>query len=122
MKNLLSFLACVACHITFAQTHFAPDKIARLKDEIIREIESQSVLAQQINDVLFSYSELGFQEYETQAYLTQLLEKNAFKIQNGIANMPTSWTATSGSGKPVISYATVRPDQREAVEKLTRKH
>ena len=122
MKNLLSFLACVACHITFAQTHFAPDKIARLKDEIIREIESQSVLAQQINDVLFSYSELGFQEYETQAYLTQLLEKNGFKIQKGIANMPTSWTATWGSGKRVISYPTVRPDQREAVEKLTRKH
>lgn len=103
MKNLLPILACVACHITLAQTHFAPEKIASLKDEIIREIESQSVLAQQINDVLFSYSELGFQEYETQAYLTQLLEKNGFKIQKGIANMPSSWTASWGSGKPVIA-------------------
>src|SRR5580765_5944070 len=53
--------------------------------------------------MLFSFSELGFQEVETQNYLTSLLEKNGFKIEKGIAGIPTSWIATWGNGKPVIA-------------------
>ncbi|MBK5277647.1 MAG: amidohydrolase [Bacteroidia bacterium] len=78
-------------------------KLKKLKDEAVAEIEKQYVLGQQINDMLFSFSELGFQEIETANYLTSLLEKNGFKIQMGIAGIPTAWTATWGSGKPVIA-------------------
>jgi aminobenzoyl-glutamate utilization protein B len=53
--------------------------------------------------MLFSFSELGFQEVETFAFLTNLLEKNGFKIEKGIAGVPTAWIATWGSGKPVIA-------------------
>ena len=78
-------------------------KIDKLKTEVAAEVEKNAVLGQQINDMLFSFSELGFQEIETQKYLTSLLEKNGFKIQLGIAGIPTAWTATWGSGKPVIA-------------------
>lgn len=78
-------------------------RIKRLKDEVVAEVEKQHTLAQQINDMLFSFSELGFQEYESFTYLTQLLEKNGFRIQKGIANVPTAWIATWGTGKPVIA-------------------
>ncbi|MEO8505000.1 MAG: amidohydrolase [Acidobacteriota bacterium] len=61
---------------------------------------------QQIVDQLFSYSELGFQEVETARYLTGLLEKNGFKIERGVAGIPTAWTATWGSGKPTIGFMT----------------
>src|SRR5262249_23764806 len=47
--------------------------------------------------------ELGFQEFETSKYLTNLLEKNGFKIERGYAGIPTAWTATWGTGKPVIA-------------------
>ena len=79
------------------------EKIKKLKAEVTAEIEKQAVLAQQINDMLFSFSELGFQEYETKKYLTSLLAKNGFTIQEGIANVPTAWTATWGNGKPIIA-------------------
>lgn len=79
------------------------EKIKRIKAEALSEVEKQYGLGQQINDMLFSFSELGFQEVETQAYLTNLLEKNGFKIQKGIAGIPTAWTASWGSGKPVIA-------------------
>lgn len=75
----------------------------KLKAEVAKEIEKNAVLGQQINDMLFSFAELGFQEFETQTYLTSLLEKNGFKIQKGIAHVPTAWIATWGSGKPVIA-------------------
>ncbi len=101
---LLSIASVFVAGIALSQTvTVSPDKIQKLKDEVVIEIDKQHVLAQQINDMLFSFAELGFQEYETLNYLTQLLEKNGFKIQKGIANVPTAWIATWGNGKPVIA-------------------
>jgi len=99
---LIAFTAGLTlCISAFGQT---PDeRIKKLKSEATAEIEKQYALGQQINDMLFSFSELGFQEVETSNYLTSLLEKNGFKIQKGIAGIPTAWTATWGSGKPVIA-------------------
>jgi aminobenzoyl-glutamate utilization protein B len=60
-------------------------------------------LAQQMVDSVFSFGELGFQEVETQRYLTAILEKEGFSVQRGVAGIPTAWTARFGSGKPVIA-------------------
>ena len=54
-------------------------------------------------DMVFSFGELGFQEVETSKYLTGILRKEGFKIEHGIAGIPTAWVATWGSGKPVIA-------------------
>lgn len=61
---------------------------------------------QEIVDSLFSFAEPGFQEFETQRYLTGLLEQSGFHIERGVAGMPSAWVATYGSGKPVISLGT----------------
>src|SRR5678815_717566 len=53
-------------------------------------------------DSVFSFSELGYQETETSAYVTGLLEKEGFTITRGVAGMPTAWVASWGTGKPVI--------------------
>jgi aminobenzoyl-glutamate utilization protein B len=78
-------------------------KIEKLKAEAVLEVEKNAALGQQINDMLFSFAELGFQEVETFNYLTSLLEKEGFKIEKGISRVPTAWTATWGSGSPVIA-------------------
>src|SRR5438445_11150832 len=57
-------------------------------------------------DQIFSYSELGFQEFETSRYVTGILEKNGFRVERGVAGIPTAWVATYGSGKPMIAYIT----------------
>jgi len=101
MKKLCILLVVFNSHLLFAQTEV--QQVEKLKAEAALEIDKFATLGQQINDMLFSFSELGFQEEETQKYLTSLLEKNGFKIQKGIAGIPTAWTATWGSGKPVIA-------------------
>lgn len=106
MKKILLILSlCSVCFYVHCQPgrETTDARIKRLKDEVVAEVEKQYTLAQQINDMLFSFSELGFQEYESFTYLTQLLEKNGFRIQKGIANVPTAWIATWGTGKPVIA-------------------
>jgi len=101
-KIAFFILACIL-FIGKSNGQLSVDKIEKLKSEALSEIEKNATLGQQINDMLFSFSELGFQEKETFAYLTSLLEKNGFTIQKGVAGIPTAWTATWGNGKPVIA-------------------
>ena len=62
-----------------------------------------ATFTQQMVDSIFSFGELGFQEVETHRYLIDLLKKNGFTVQEGIAGIPTAFMATWGSGKPVIA-------------------
>ncbi|MCK8492415.1 MULTISPECIES: peptidase dimerization domain-containing protein [Spirosoma] len=78
-------------------------RIEKLKQEAVAAVEANTVMAQQINDMLFSFSELGFQEEESFKYLTNLLEKEGFTVKKGISGIPTAWIATWGSGKPLIA-------------------
>src|SRR5215207_1428357 len=61
------------------------------------DVDSMRELTQQMVDQVFSYAELGYQEIETSNYLTDVLERNGFRIERNIAGMPTGWTATWGS-------------------------
>ena len=76
-----------------------------LKSQSVIEVEERAKLAQEINDSLFSFSELAFQEYETAKYLTDILENEGFAVQRSVAGLPTGWVArwTNGTGGPVIA-------------------
>lgn len=86
-----------------AQKNMSPKKIEKLKEEAMAAVEENSKLTQVMVDKIFSFSELGFQEVETSKYITGILEENGFTIERGISGVPTAWTATWGSGKPVIA-------------------
>ena len=78
-------------------------KVKTWKDEVMTSLDKKHKDAQEMVDMVFSFSELGFQEKETSAYLTNILEKNGFSIEKGIAGIPTAWFAKWGNGKPVIA-------------------
>ena len=81
-------------------------RLESLKDELAVDIESRRDFTQQMVDSIFSFSELGFQEYETQQYVTKILEEHGFTVERGVAGIPTAWMATWGSGNPVIALGT----------------
>jgi aminobenzoyl-glutamate utilization protein B len=81
-------------------------RVDALKKEVIADIESRRVFTQQMVDLLFSFSELGFQEFETQKAVTDTLVKEGFDVPRGVAGIPTSWTAIWGSGRPIIALGT----------------
>ena len=74
-----------------------------LKREALVDVDSRSDFTQQMVDMIFSFGELGFQEFETSKYVTDILRENGFTIEEGISGVPTAWMATWGSGRPVIS-------------------
>jgi aminobenzoyl-glutamate utilization protein B len=79
------------------------DRTAALKADLAGQIDHMKDQAQVMVDTIFSFAELGFQEVETSKYLTGMLEKEGFRIERGVAGIPTAWVATWGSGKPVIA-------------------
>jgi aminobenzoyl-glutamate utilization protein B len=105
-----SFLAVLVCAVLLIPGAPARTQenlnLTDLKKEAIAEVSSMAKLTQQMVDQIFSFSELGFQEFETLAYVTGILEKSGFKVERGVAGMPTAWVASYGSGKPVIGFIT----------------
>ena len=89
-----------------AQQRTTPRPNPRLEQyqrEAVQDVDARAQLTQQMVDQIFSFGELGFQEFETSKYLVNLLRENGFTVREGIAGIPTAWVATWGSGKPVIS-------------------
>src|SRR5215813_3778582 len=78
-------------------------RIEKFKAAVVEGIDARRKLSQVMNDTVFSFGELAYQEFETSKYLTDLLEQNGFTVERGVANMPTAWVARWGSGSPVIA-------------------
>ena len=93
------------------------EKVAAIKADLEGQIDAMKKQAQVMVDTVFSFGELGFQEFETSKYLTGILEKEGFKVERGVAGIPTAWVATWGEGKPVISLGSDIDDIPQASQK-----
>jgi len=87
----------------------APDpkadaRLGGFKTEAAAGVDDLADYTQKMVDSVFSFGELGFQEFETSKYLTAKLREQGFTVQEGIAGIPTAWMASWGSGKPVIAF------------------
>jgi len=100
-----------------AQPKISPEKEAAIKADLAGQIDAMKKQAQVMVDSVFSFGEVGFQEYETSKYLTGVLAKEGVKIERGVAGIPTAWVASWGSGKPVISLGSDIDDIPQASQK-----
>jgi aminobenzoyl-glutamate utilization protein B len=103
----LIFTACIILFFRYANAQ-APKTydstfIEGLKKEALASVASKEKSVQEMVDMIFSFGELGFQEFETSKYITDILSKNGFSVEKGIAGIPTAWMAKWGSGSPVIA-------------------
>ena len=100
---IFGLLAALVAPASGQAPSLTAEQTAALKQQILKEVDGNAKLVQVMIDTLYSFGELGFQEFETSKYLTTLLESNGFKVEHGIAGIPTAWMATWGSGEPVIA-------------------
>ena len=91
---------------TGVRTQASDSRLEALKQELLVDIDARRDFTQQMVDSIFSFGELGFQEFETQRYVTEILEQHGFTVEKGVAGIPSAWMATWGSGKPVIAVGT----------------
>lgn len=51
---------------------------------------------------IWQWAELGYQEEKSSALLASMLADAGFEVRRGVAEIPTAFTATCGTGEPVI--------------------
>lgn len=74
----------------------------KTKQEVIKSIDSGYDSYTAVANKIWQFAEVGFQETRSSALLQETLSHAGFKIEAGIAGMPTAFIASYGSGKPVI--------------------
>ena len=78
-------------------------KLSSSKKSIISSIEKHESELIKISDSIWALAETAFNESESSRILADYAEKNGLTVTRGVADIPTAFTATYGSGKPVIS-------------------
>jgi aminobenzoyl-glutamate utilization protein B len=100
-RRMIFCMALLCSPFASGQTN---QNLEDLKKQAIAAVDARATFTQQMVDQVFSYAELGFQEKETSRYLTEILERNGFQVERGVAGIPTAWIGTYGSGKPAIAF------------------
>ncbi len=102
---IFSIIPCLFLQLGYAQNAkpYNAAFIENLKKEALTIVSSKEKDVQEMVDMIFSFGELGFQEFETSKYITDILDKNGFTVEKGISGIPTAWMAKWGSGSPVIA-------------------
>ena len=100
-----------------ASAQIAPARASAMKADLAGQIDGMKKQAQVMVDTVFSFGELGFQEFETSKYLTGILENAGFKVERGVAGIPTAFLATWGEGRPIIALGSDIDDIPQASQK-----
>ena len=87
-----------------APTEVLPAELTPEKDAAFKWLDKYIGTYQNMSDTIWSYAELGMQEYLISKLVADHLEKAGFEVKRGQAGMPTCFTATYGSGEPVIVF------------------
>src|SRR5262245_11150848 len=123
--RMLTVGLAVAVTVTLTAQQPAPStttapanpKLEQYKKDVTLEVDGLKEDLERMNDMVFSFAEPGFQEFETSKYLTGILERNGFRIERNLAGIPTAWMATWGTGKPVIALGSDIDDIPQASQK-----
>ncbi len=83
---------------------FTAQKVGKEKKFVLEWLSQQQIVEKfgRISDSIWSYAELGLQEYNSAKLLADTLEEAGFTVERGLAGMPTCFVGTYGSGKPMI--------------------
>jgi len=76
---------------------------ARDRDFLLRAVDAHARQSGEAALAIWRYAEVGYQEKQSSALLQKELADAGFTVQAGVADMPTSFIATAGSGQPVIA-------------------
>jgi len=72
------------------------------KNVALKYLDEEFATYDKLQKQIWGKAELGFLENESSEILQQHLREAGFKVEAGVADMPTAFVATYGQGKPVI--------------------
>ncbi len=77
-------------------------RLARLRAAAHAHVDSEQQALFDLSNRIWRFAETSLTESKSSAALADFLEERGFRVERGVAGIPTAFTATFGSGKPVI--------------------
>ena len=76
------------------------------KQDIMKAIEASRKTFWKMSDAIWSYAELGLEEFKSSKLVADTLTAHGFTVERDVAGMPTALVATwqNGTGGPVIGF------------------
>jgi aminobenzoyl-glutamate utilization protein B len=103
MKKMICIVAFLTAQFVYAQKKSETTNIEILKSEASADLQSKYEQYKKTALTIWDYAEMGYKEVKSSALHQQTLKDAGFNVQAGIAEIPTAFVATYGSGKPVIA-------------------
>jgi aminobenzoyl-glutamate utilization protein B len=102
-RNFVMYLISVFVFILSVQPAFTQE-LTPAKKTAVAWVDGSKATYDEIAKYLWDNPELSLVEFKSSGKLQEYLAKNGFKVEKGVAGMPTAFVATWGSGKPVIGF------------------
>ena len=112
MKNILTLFLGVMILFSYVSAEkekedpllltVKPAKLTPLKKAAFEWLDKNMSEFQKINEKIWRLAEVAMEEYESAEVLASYLENMGFRVERGVAGMPTAFVAVYGSGEPVI--------------------
>ena len=73
-----------------------------IKQSIYQHIDSISPILTDLSDRIWAFAELSMLEFKSTEAYCQLMEQEGFAVQRELCGIPTAFSGSFGSGKPII--------------------
>lgn len=106
MKRFAFYLTAFLSFVTYSgmaqnkKSSVSPEE--GLKTAVVQNLQNAYPFYKDIALQIWNYAEVGYKEVKSSALLTETLRKEGFTVETGVAEIPTAFVATYGSGQPVI--------------------
>ena len=102
VSNVLLRLATLAVVSLFNTQMTFAQNTDLLKQKVIEQVDSIEAVIEEMAIELWDYSELALRETRSADLLVGKLRDAGFEVETNVADMPTAFVATYGSGSPVV--------------------
>src|SRR5262245_40041092 len=75
----------------------------RTKQAAARSVDAHATELIALSDQVWAFAETALRETRSAALLADYAEKQGFRVERGIAGLPTAFVASYGTGRPVIA-------------------
>jgi aminobenzoyl-glutamate utilization protein B len=80
-----------------------PRSGSQAMDEVLRVLDAKRDQYASVAQQIWSFAEVGYQEEKSSALLQSQLRAAGFSVKSGVADIPTAFVASFGSGRPIIA-------------------
>ena len=104
MKNLFKFVVTMILAVGSQALAWSTELSNENQTKLIKNIDSYSARMSEVALKIWSTPEVGYQENKTSALLQAELKQAGFKVEAGVAGIPTAFVARAGTNDgPVVA-------------------